>query len=66
MARLRAERAKLLGFSDHAAYTLDDTMAKSAEMRWACCVAWSATVTRIKEEASRLEVRLRMDVPGAT
>src|SRR4029079_17076053 len=26
MAGLRAERAQLLGFSDHAAYTLDDTM----------------------------------------
>ena len=67
MARLRAERAKLLGFSDHAAYTLDDTMAKSAENALGLLRRMvPATVTRTKEEASRLQVRLRMDVPGAT
>ena len=67
MARLRAERAKVLGFSDHAAYTLDDTMAKSAENALGLLRRMvPATVTRTKEEASRLQVRLRMDVPGAT
>ena len=66
MARLRAERAKLLGFSDHAAYTLDDTMAKSAENALGLLRRLvPATVTRTKDEASRLQVRLRMDVPGA-
>src|SRR5262245_28169260 len=67
MAQLRAERAKLLGFDDHAAYTLDDTMAKTAEnalrlMRGLV----PATVRRTREEASRLQQRLQMDMPGAT
>jgi peptidyl-dipeptidase Dcp len=67
MAQLRAERAQLLGFDDHAAYTLDDTMAKTAEnalrlMRGLV----PATVRRTREEASRLQQRLQMDVPGAT
>jgi peptidyl-dipeptidase Dcp len=67
MVRLRAERARLLGFSDHAAYTLDDTMAKSAENALGLLRRMvPATVTRTKEEASRLHVRLRMDVPDAT
>jgi peptidyl-dipeptidase Dcp len=67
MAGLRAERAQLLGFSDHAAYTLDDTMAKSAENALGLLRRMvPATLTRTKEEASRLQARLRMDVPGAT
>jgi peptidyl-dipeptidase Dcp len=67
MARLRAERATLLGFSDHAAYTLDDTMAKSAENALGLLRGMvPATLTRTQEEASRLQARLRMDVPGAT
>ena len=67
MAQLRAERAKLLGFDDHAAYTLDDTMAKTAENALGLMRRMvPATVARTREEASRLEARLRMDVPGAT
>jgi peptidyl-dipeptidase Dcp len=67
MAELRAERAKLLGFDDHAAYTLDDTMAKTAENALVLMRRMvPATVARTKEEAARLEARLRMDVPGAT
>jgi peptidyl-dipeptidase Dcp len=67
MAQLRAERAKRLGFDDHAAYTLDDTMAKTAEnalglMRGMVAV----TAARAREEALRLQARLRMDVPDAT
>ncbi len=67
MAQLRAERASLLGFDDHAAYTLDDTMAKTAENALGLLRRMvPATVARTREEASRLEARLRMDVPGAT
>ena len=67
MAQLRAERAKLLGFDDHAAYTLDDTMAKTAESALGLMHRLvPATVTRTQEEASRLQMRLRMDLPGAT
>ena len=67
MATLRAERARLLGFDDHAAYTLDDTMAKTAENALGLMRRMvPATASRTREEASRLETRLRMDVPGAT
>jgi peptidyl-dipeptidase Dcp len=67
MARLRAERARLLGFDDHAAYTLDDTMAKTAENALGLLRRLvPATIARTKDEASRLEARLRMDVPGAS
>ena len=67
MAQLRAERAELLGFDDHAAYTLDDTMAKTAENALGLMRRMvPATAARSREEASRLEARLRMDVPGAT
>ena len=67
MAQLRAERAKLLGFDDHAAYTLDDTMAKTAESALGLMHRLvPATVTRTQEEASRLQMRLRMDLPGTT
>ena len=67
MVQLRAERAKLLGFDDHAAYTLDDTMAKTAENALGLMRRMvPATAARAREEASRLEARLRMDVPGGT
>jgi peptidyl-dipeptidase Dcp len=67
MAKLRAERAGLLGFDDHAAYTLDDTMAKTAENALGLMRRMvPATAARTREEAARLETRLRMDVPGAT
>ncbi len=67
MAQLRAERATLLGFDDHAAYTLDDTMAKTAENALGLMRRMvPATAARTREEASRLEARLRMDVAGAT
>ena len=67
MAQLRAERAKLLGFDDHAAYTLDDTMAKTAENALRLIRGLvPATVRRTSEETSRLQQRLQMDVPGAT
>jgi peptidyl-dipeptidase Dcp len=67
IAQLRAERARLLGFDDHAAYTLDDTMAKTAENALGLMRRMvPATTDRTREEASRLEARLRKDVPGAT
>jgi peptidyl-dipeptidase Dcp len=67
MARLRAERATLLGFDDHAAYALDDTMAKTAESALGLLRRLvPATVARTRDEASRLQRRLQVDVPDAT
>jgi peptidyl-dipeptidase Dcp len=67
MAQLRAERARLLGFGDHAAYTLDDTMARTPENALSLMRRMvPPTVTRTRAEAARLQARLQMDVPGAT
>jgi len=67
LARLRPERAALLGFDDHAAYTLDDTIARTAENALGLLRRMvPATVARVRGEAARLEARLRMDEPGAT
>ena len=66
LARLRAERATLLGYADHAAYTLDDQMAANAENALDLLRRMvPATAARARDEASRLQARLRMDVPDA-
>jgi len=67
LARLRADRAKLLGFATHAVFTLDDQMAKTPENALALMRGMvAATTARTRDEAARLQVRLRMDLPGAT
>jgi peptidyl-dipeptidase Dcp len=67
LATLRAERAALQGFPSHAAFTLDDQMAKTPAQALALLQGMVAPVnTRTRDEAARLQARLRMDVPGAT
>lgn len=67
LAQLRAERAALLGFATHAAFTLDDQMAKTPENALGLMRGMvAATAARTRDEAARLEARLRMDLPGAT
>lgn len=67
LARLRAERARLQGFADHAAFTLDEVMAKTADNALGLMRGMVApTSARTRDEAARLQARLRMDVPGAT
>ncbi|MBS1122413.1 MAG: hypothetical protein H6Q90_4641 [Deltaproteobacteria bacterium] len=56
LAQLRAQRAKLLGFSSYAAFTLDDQMAKTpqAALQLTSRVA-AAAVKRAKAEAADLQ-----------
>ncbi len=56
LAQLRAQRAKLLGFSSYAAFTLDDQMAKTpqAALKLTSQVA-AAAVKRAKAEAADLQ-----------
>ncbi|WP_394827404.1 M3 family metallopeptidase [Pendulispora albinea] len=51
--KLRAERAKLLGYPTHAHWRLDDTMAKTPERATALMEAvWKPAVARVREEVA--------------
>jgi len=67
MARLRAERARLLGYPHHAAYVAEDATAKSAEAVEAMLTRLvPAAVANARAEAAELEALLQRDEPGAT
>jgi peptidyl-dipeptidase Dcp len=67
LAELRAERARLQGFGNHAAFTLDDQMAKTPDRALELMRGMVApSVARMRDEAARLQARLRQDVPSAT
>ncbi|PVB63563.1 M3 family metallopeptidase [Labrenzia sp. 011] len=52
---LRAEKAKLLGFENFAAYKLDDTMAKTpANVRELLTRVWTPAVSQAREEETKL------------
>jgi peptidyl-dipeptidase Dcp len=54
--RLRAERAKLLGFQSHADYMLDDRMAKTpAAARELLTALWTPALHKAREEAGELQ-----------
>jgi peptidyl-dipeptidase Dcp len=54
--RLRAERAKLLGFDTHAHWRLDNTMAKTPERTLALMEAvWKPAVARVHEEVADMQ-----------
>jgi peptidyl-dipeptidase Dcp len=62
MAQLRAERARLLGFPTHAALVLDDEAASTPGNALALMKRLVAPATaRTREEARRLEARMRED-----
>jgi peptidyl-dipeptidase Dcp len=53
IVKLRADRARLLGFASHAHWRLSDTMARTPEAAQALMVkVWPAAVARVKEEVS--------------
>jgi peptidyl-dipeptidase Dcp len=55
MVRLRAEKAKLLGYDSFAQFKLDDTMAKTPEnVRSLLETVWGKACTRAAEEAGEL------------
>jgi peptidyl-dipeptidase Dcp len=54
--RLRAERAKLLGYPTHAHWRLENTMAKTPERAVELMEAvWTPAVTRVKEEVKDMQ-----------
>jgi len=67
LAQLRAQRAKLLGFPDHATFTLDDQMAKtpqSAEKLLTGIVP--AATAKARDEAARMQKLIDADKSGFT
>jgi peptidyl-dipeptidase Dcp len=67
LARLRAERAQLLGYAHHAAYIAADATAKTPEAVADILGRLApAAVANARAEAADLEAALRRDVPGAT
>jgi peptidyl-dipeptidase Dcp len=54
--KLRQERAKLLGFKNHAWYRMDDTMAETPENASKLMMAvWPAAVARVREEVADMQ-----------
>ncbi|GIG39496.1 M3 family metallopeptidase [Cellulomonas phragmiteti] len=67
LVRLRAERARLLGFEHHAAYVAADATAGSAQAVEAMLARLApAAVANAREEAADLERALQADHPGAS
>ncbi|CAN5455413.1 M3 family metallopeptidase [soil metagenome] len=56
IVRLRAERAKLLGYPSHAHWRMDDTMARDPKAAQALMMkVWPAAVARVKEEVAGMQ-----------
>ena len=54
--KIRADRAKVLGFKTHAHYRMDDTMAKTPEAAMELMMkVWPAAVARVKEEVADMQ-----------
>ncbi len=62
IAALRLERAKLLGYANHAAYVLEQNMAKTPEKVNAFLKElWDPTLVKSKEEAAALQALIDRD-----
>jgi peptidyl-dipeptidase Dcp len=62
IVKLRAERAKLLGYESHAHWRMQDTMAKSPERAMDLMMrVWPAAVTRVHEEVADMQPFARAD-----
>lgn len=60
IVKLRADRARLLGFSSHAEFRMQDTMAKSpAKALDLMNRVWPAAVARVKEEVADMQALAR-------
>ncbi len=65
-AKLRAERAALLGYADHASYVLADQMARTPKAAMDLLGSMvPAAVQNAKAENAKLQALLDKDVPGA-
>jgi peptidyl-dipeptidase Dcp len=62
---LRAERARLLGFSTHAHWRLEDSMAKTPERAAALLEAvWKPAVARVREEVADMQAEADAEQAG--
>ncbi|MFD2489111.1 M3 family metallopeptidase [Amycolatopsis jiangsuensis] len=67
IARLRAERAALLGYPNHASYVIEDQTAKTLEAASGLLERLApVAVANARTEAVELQRYLEADVPGAT
>ncbi|HWD05165.1 MAG TPA: M3 family metallopeptidase [Amycolatopsis sp.] len=67
IARLRAERAALLGYPDHATYVISDETAKTADAAAGLLERLApVAVANARAEAAELQRHLEADIPGAT
>jgi len=65
LAQLRAQRAKLLGFSNFAAYVLDDQMAKTPENALKLMTDLApASTAKARDEAARMQALIDKDQRG--
>lgn len=59
---LRLERAQILGFDSHAAYTLDDCMAKTPEKVFELLMqVWNPAIAKAKEEAAEYQKMIQKE-----
>ncbi|MBP5189507.1 MAG: M3 family metallopeptidase [Bacteroidales bacterium] len=66
IVNLRLERANILGFESHAAYTLDDCLAKTPEAVYKCLMdLWTPALKKAKQERDEYQKMLEKDEPGA-
>ncbi len=66
IASVRSKRAKLLGFTNHAAYVLSEETAKKPELAHAMLKQIApAAIANARSEAAELQILLERDDPGA-
>ena len=62
LVNLRLERAQLLGFESHAAYVLDDCLAKTPQAVYDCLMQiWNPALKKAKAECAEYQKMLRAD-----
>jgi peptidyl-dipeptidase Dcp len=67
MVKLRADRAKLLGYASHAHWRMSDTMAGDPKAAQALMMkVWPSAVGRVKEEVADMQAIARTAEPGTT
>ncbi len=65
IVNLRLEKAQILGFESHAAYTLDDCLAKTPEAVYKCLMElWTPALKKAKQECAEYQKMLDKDYPG--
>jgi len=65
IVNLRLERAQILGFESHAAYTLDDCLAKTPGAVYKCLMdLWTPALAKAKQERDEYQKMLECDHPG--